>query len=257
MNSAYEFSDLCGGYNGANVIKKIAGLIMPGRVTAIIGPNGCGKSTLIKILSGALPYTGRLDLSRRALQSYSSRELGRRVGVVPQYTQFAHEFSVYDVIGFGRLPYSSLFSPITEADEQVILAAARSVGVEPLLFRRISSLSGGERQRAVVAMVIAQEPEIFLLDEPTSSLDPMHSVKIFTILRELAQKGRTVVAAAHDINTAIAYSDDYIAMKNGEILETGDVRAIGPGLLGSLYDTVFYKYRSKSGEVAWHSCIGQ
>lgn len=253
MDAAYEFSCLGGGYGGKEVIRKISGRIRRGKVTALIGPNGCGKSTLIKLLSGKLPHTGELSLFRHSLGSHAPRELSRLVGVVPQNTHIAQGFTVYDVIGFGRLPHVKLLSPLSRQDELEMLKAAESAGVEHLLIRQMSSLSGGERQRVVMAMVMAQNPRVFLLDEPTSSLDPMHSVKIFKIMRALALEGKSVIAAAHDINTAIVHSDDYIALKDGEIVSSGEMKSIDGEILSLLYETKFFAYRSERGETAWHS----
>lgn len=257
MSSAYEFTNLGGGYNGIDVIKNLSGTIGAGKVTALIGSNGCGKSTLIKILSGVLSYSGVLTFGERSLSRYSRRELGKLVGVVPQSTLFAGDFTVCDVIGLGRLPHMGLLDSIAEAEEEVIIEAAVAVGVERLLFRGISTLSGGERQMVAAAMVVAQNPEVFLFDEPTSSLDPRHSVRIFRLLRGLADRGKTIVVAAHDINTAIANSDDYIAIREGEIIASGRANDIGAEILEAIYDTEFFAYRSKSGDVAWHSCIKQ
>lgn len=253
MDVVYEFSCLGGGYGGKEVIRNISGRIRRGRVTALIGPNGCGKSTLIKLLSGMLPHTGELSLFRQSLENHAPRELARLVGVVPQNTQITQGFTVYDVIGFGRLPHVKLLSSLSRQDELEMLKAAKSAGVEHLLLRQVSSLSGGERQRVVMAMVMAQNPQVFLLDEPTSSLDPMHSVNIFKIMRALAREGKSVITAAHDINTAIVHSDDYIALRDGEIISAGEVNSIDGEILGLLYGTKFFAYRSERGEIAWHS----
>lgn len=256
MGAAVEFTGLSGGYNGTEVIKSISGAARRGRVTALIGPNGSGKSTLIRILCGSLPCSGALNLSGRPLRSYSRRELGRLVGVVPQHTRFAGEFAVCDIIGFGRLPRRRIFSAFTGADERAVYEAAEAVGVERLLFRNIQALSGGEAQRVAVAMVIAQDPDIFLLDEPSSSLDPSHSVRLFGLLRELAGQGKTVVASVHDVNMAAAYSDDYIAIKNGMAVASGSSAEIGADMLETVYDAKFHDYRSKEGRVLWHAYAG-
>lgn len=256
MSAVYEFSNLCGGYGGEDIIRNVGGTIRRGRVTALIGPNGCGKSTLLKILSGALPHSGDLILSRRRLKNYSPRELGRLVGVVAQDMHFAQGFTVGDVIGFGRLPHMRPFSPPSGRDERAVFEVAKSVGIERLLPRDIRSVSGGERQRAAAAMAIAQEPEVFLLDEPTSSLDPMHSIKIFKLLRGLTAAGKTVVAAAHDINAVLANSDDYIAIKEGRIISSDSTERLNSEVLEELYDTKFFAYLSDWGNVAWHAYVG-
>lgn len=256
MGIAVEFASLSGGYGGIEVIKRINGVARQGRVTALIGPNGSGKSTLIRMLHGQLPHSGALNLAGRPLRCYSRRELARLVGVVPQYTRFAAEFTVCDVIGFGRLPHRRPFSALSAEDERAVYEAAVAVGVEQLLFREIQALSGGERQRVAVATVMAQNPDILLLDEPSSSLDPSHSVQLFGLLRRLAKEGKTVVASAHDINIAVAYSDDYIAIRDGVIVASGISADIGADVLEAVYGTKFYDYQSKTGGISWHAYAG-
>lgn len=256
MGAAVEFTNLSGGYGETEVIMKISGSVRRGRVTALIGPNGSGKSTLIRMLYGLLPHSGALNLAGRPLRGYSPRELARLVGVVPQYTRFAAEFTVCDVIGFGRLPHRRPFSAITAEDERAVFEAAAAVGVEHLLFREIQALSGGERQRVAVATVIAQDPDLLLLDEPSSSLDPSHSVRLFSLLRSLAAEGKTVVASAHDVNIAAAYSDDYIAIRDGIIAASGPSADIGTDVLEAIYGTKFYDYRSRTGGISWHPYAG-
>lgn len=256
MGAAVEFAGLSGGYGGTEIIKKINGAMRQGRVTALIGPNGSGKSTLIRMLYGLLPHSGVLNLAGHSLRSYSRRELAGLVGIVPQYTRFAAEFTVCDVIGFGRLPHRRPFSAISAEDERAVYEAAVAVGVESLLFREIQALSGGERQRVAVATVMAQDPDILLLDEPSSSLDPSHSVRLFSLLRRLAEGGKAVVASAHDVNIAAAYSDDYIAIRDGEIVASGISADIGADVLEAVYGTKFYDYRSKTGGISWHAYAG-
>lgn len=253
MGAAVEFAGLSGGYNGTEVIKGLSGAARRGRVTALIGPNGSGKSTLIRMLCGGLPCSGDLNLSGRPLRSYSRRELGKLVGVVPQHTRFAGEFTVCDIISFGRLPHRRMFSAFTGGDERAVYEAAEAVGVKNLLFRDIQALSGGEAQRVAVAMVIAQDPDIFLLDEPSSSLDPSHGVRLFGLLRKLAAEGKTVITSVHDVNMAVAYADDYIAIKEGSLVASGSSPDIGSDVLEAVYDIKFHDYRSKEGKVSWHA----
>ena len=138
-------------------------------------------------------------------RSLSRREFGRRVGVVPQQFRTAYPFFVWEVIGMGRLPHRGLFSRLTGEDEERIAAAAERMDVAHLLPRRATELSGGEAQRVLLASVLAQDPPVLLLDEPTSALDPNQAARVFSVLRGLAREGKTVVAAAHDLNAAAVF----------------------------------------------------
>jgi ABC-type cobalamin/Fe3+-siderophores transport system ATPase subunit len=241
------------GYGETTVIRRSDCEILPGRFTCLIGPNGCGKSTLIKALCGLLPYSGSLELDGREVRNIARKEFGRMVGVVPQNATFNYRYTVYEVIGLGRLPHKSIFSQLNSGDDEKILGAAVKTGVDKLLFRDTSALSGGEKQRVMISMLLAQEPEIFLLDEPSSSLDPKHGIEVFSMLRGLAEIGKTVVAAVHDINTVQRFADDFIAIKDGRFLANGPVKKLDGEILHSLYETRFSPYFSEKGDIAWHA----
>lgn len=249
---SFRFHNLSAGYGGREILSELSGSIEQGRVTALIGPNGSGKSTLLKALGGFLPYRGSLALEGREIRRCPRRELGRLLGVVAQQTVVKAAFSVYDVIGFGRLPYQSLLARRSPADDRAIQAAAERLEIEPLLFRPVTELSGGERQRVFLAMVLAQDPSVFLLDEPTSAMDPRQALHTFRLMRELAKRGKTVVVVAHDINAALSCADRYLALRGGELIAAGRADHIDGGVLEKLYDTPFVPYISPEGDKAWH-----
>ncbi|MEG1800153.1 MAG: ABC transporter ATP-binding protein, partial [Synergistaceae bacterium] len=183
------FSNLTCGYGKKPVLNNISGQIEEGKLTSLIGPNGSGKSTFIRAIAGFGHYAGNLKIRGREANSIKRRDFGKIIGIVPQQTDIASSFSVYEIIELGRLPYRDLVSGTSAEDEKIIVGAAERTGISNLLCRCASELSGGEKQRVLFSMVLAQNPDIFLLDEPTSALDPNQSVRIFSILRELADAG--------------------------------------------------------------------
>ncbi|MCF0247134.1 MAG: ABC transporter ATP-binding protein [Synergistes sp.] len=249
--SLFTFKGLCSGYGSKRIIDNIEGEIAEGRITVLIGPNGCGKSTLLRALGGLGPYEGTLRFKDREVRDISRRDFGRLVGFLPQSIAVKAAFTVYEVISLGRLPYHGALEPMKPEDDEIILESAERAEVGHLLFRTATALSGGERQRVLFAMTLAQRPELFLLDEPTSALDPSHSRSIFSLLRELAASGKSVVAAAHDLNGAISCADDFIALKEGKIAAQGPVSMIDGDILKELYGIDFRRYISLEGEVAW------
>ena len=246
------FSGLFAGYGSVPVLRELRGTIRPGTFTALIGPNGSGKSTFLRALSGLLPYKGNLKLDGRELSRIPRRELGRLVGVVPQQVRMAAPFSVYEAIALGRLPHQGLTTRPSAEDERLILDAASRTDLERLLFHVVTRLSGGETQRVLLATVLAQDPLIFLLDEPSSALDPYQTVKVFSLLRRMAHKGKTVVAAVHDVNLAVAFADVFLGMKSGRILFDASVPEMNEAVLEELYETPFESYTSESGGIVWH-----
>jgi len=248
----FEFHDLSAGYGEKTILRELSGTIMPGEVTALIGPNGSGKSTLIKALGGFLPFTGRLSLLGREVNQTPRRELGRLIGVVAQQANVKAAFTAYDVIGFGRLPHQPLLGRATAEDERAVLSAAERLGIEHLLFRPVTELSGGERQRVLLAMAVAQDAPVCLLDEPTSAMDPCQALRAFTLMKELAREGKTVVVVAHDINAALSCADSFIALRSGQILARGRAADLSAAVLEALYDTPFIPYVSSRGDTVWH-----
>lgn len=250
--SLYSFGKLSAGYGSKQVINEISGEIPSGKITALIGPNGGGKSTLLRVLGGLGSYGGSLSLGAREVREISRRDFGKIAGFLPQSINVKAAFSVYEIISLGRLPFHGVLGSMKREDDEIVLRCAESAGVGHLLFRTGSELSGGERQRVLFAMILAQQPEIFLLDEPTSALDPSHTRRIFSLLRELTAQGKSAVTAVHDLNSAVACCDCFAALKDGRIIASGTVDRLDENILFELYGIKFSRYKSEKGNVVWY-----
>ncbi len=250
-----KFENLSVSYGSHTVVGGISGEIGAGRFVALIGPNGSGKSTLIKALGGLLPYRGSVVLNGREVSSMLRRELGREVGMLPQKLHIEASLTVYDLIALGRLPFEGLFSKRTSEDEERIFEAADLLQLNDLLFAGMSGISGGEAQRALLAMLVAQDPDLFLLDEPSSAMDVRHAIAVFSLFKRMAQEGKIVLAAVHDVNLVLRFADEVVALKDGQILGWGPANGVDDGLLKALYGIGFERYLSKGGTTTWHAAI--
>lgn len=195
----------------------------PVLITAIVGPNACGKSTLLRVLSRLLtPSAGQVVLDGRAIASYPSRHVARRLALLPQSSIAPDGITVTDLVGRGRFTYQSALRQWSRDDEQAVNEAIAITGIADLADRLVDELSGGQRQRVWVAMVLAQQTPLMLLDEPTTFLDIAHQLEVLELLAELNRnKGRTVVAVLHDLNQAARYASRVVAMRDGAIVTTG------------------------------------
>lgn len=220
-------------------VVDIAELKLPqGGVTALIGPNGAGKSTLLSMI-GRLetPTKGSVFLDGQDIRSIRNTDLARRLAVLKQDNTLSARLTVRDLVTFGRYPYSK--GRTTPQDRQKVAASLELVALTPFADRFLDELSGGQRQRAFVAMVLAQDTEYALFDEPLNSLDISHAVTVIRLLRQAASDlGKTVVVVLHDLNFAARHADHIIAMQAGRIVESGPAKQIiREDLLRSLYDT--------------------
>ncbi|MDR6265770.1 ATP-binding cassette domain-containing protein [Roseobacter sp. N2S] len=220
-------------------VVDIAELKLPqGGVTALIGPNGAGKSTLLSMI-GRLetPTKGSVFLDGQDIRSIRNTDLARRLAVLKQDNTLSARLTVRDLVTFGRYPYSK--GRTTPQDRQKVAASLELVALTPFTDRFLDELSGGQRQRAFVAMVLAQDTEYALFDEPLNSLDISHAVTVIRLLRQAASDlGKTVVVVLHDLNFAARHADHIIAMQAGRIVESGPAKQIiREDLLRSLYDT--------------------
>lgn len=200
--------------------------VCSGEFVGVIGPNGSGKSTLIRALSRTLrPSAGKVLLEDQDLYTdYSARESAQRIAVVPQDSSVTLDFTVRDIVRMGRAPHlpRSPFAAENEKDERIVSEAMVAAGIADLACRAVPTLSGGERQRAILARALAQEPDVLLLDEPTSHLDLRHQEEVMTLARSLAHTSqKAVLAVLHDLNLAAAHCDRLILMKAGGIFAQG------------------------------------
>ncbi|MEU4312348.1 ABC transporter ATP-binding protein [Nocardia sp. NPDC024068] len=216
------------GYRNRVISEELTVDVPDGTFTVIIGPNACGKSTLLRALSRLLaPESGAVLLDGKQIGSYPAKEVARRIGLLPQTSTAPEGIRVADLVARGRYPHQSLIRQWSHADEEAVAAAMTATGVDELSGRLVDELSGGQRQRVWIAMVLAQETPIVLLDEPTTFLDIAHQIQLLDLCRDLNREtGRTVVAVLHDLNHAFRYADHLIAMRDGAVVATGAPRDI-------------------------------
>lgn len=209
-------------YDERTISTGLSLAIPDGSFTVIVGPNACGKSTLLRALSRLLaPAAGRVVLDGKEISALPAREVARRLGLLPQSSSAPDGISVADLVGRGRYPHQSFLRQWSRADEDAVRAAMAAMGVDDLADRLVDELSGGQRQRVWIAMVLAQETPILLLDEPTTFLDIAHQIELLDLLADLNRQGRTVVAVLHELNHACRYATHLVAMREGAILAEG------------------------------------
>jgi len=213
--------------------------IKPQTITAILGPNGAGKTTLLRVMLGLRqPAAGQILLAERLLTSYSRRELSQFMGLVPQAEYVPFEYSVLEFVLLGRAPYLAPLDLPKQVDIEIAHAALGTVGITALEFRPIPELSGGELQLVLIARALAQQPKIFLLDEPLSHLDLGNRSATLTILSQLREKGSTIIFTTHDPGAASMIADNLVLMKKGRILHTGSIETtFTSGKLTETYNT--------------------
>jgi len=209
-------------YNGSPLLDGIDLSVPKGEVLAIVGPNGSGKTTLLKNISGILsPQAGTIYLDMTRLPELSITELARHLAVVEQEREIGFDFTVREVVALGRIPHRGRFARETRTDKEWIGRAMELTNVAPFTERSIRELSGGEKQRVFLAMALAQNPRVLLLDEPTTYLDINHQLQIMEIVRQQATAGLTVLMAIHDLNLAAQYADRVAILHEGQVLAVG------------------------------------
>lgn len=221
-------NELTLGYDKQEIIRSLGISIPEGKVTALVGPNGCGKSTLLRGLARLMsPKSGSVLLDGKEISQYSSKDVARRLGILPQGPSAPDGITVRELVSQGRYPHQSLLRQWSTADEEAVDWALEITTLSDLSGRYLDTLSGGQRQRAWIAMTLAQQTPVLLLDEPTTFLDLAHQVEILTLLDELNEReGRTIVMVLHDINQACRYAHHLVALRDGQVIAQGDPREI-------------------------------
>ncbi|GAA5513955.1 petrobactin import ATP-binding protein FpuD [Deinococcus carri] len=226
------------GYGSSIIIPELDLRVAGGKVTSIIGPNGCGKSTLLRALARLLPVgSGQIHLYGQALHALPSKDVARRLAILPQGPTAPEGLSVEDLVWFGRHPHQGRFPVRREEDREAVNWALDQTGMRIFAGRPLEALSGGQRQRAWIAMSLAQQTDILLLDEPTTYLDLSHQLEVLHLAQRLnREQGKTVVMVLHDLNQAVRYSDEIITMKGGEVYAQGEAGVVlTPELLRDVF----------------------
>ncbi|MFZ9736581.1 MAG: ABC transporter ATP-binding protein [Prochlorotrichaceae cyanobacterium] len=216
------------GYPQAVIIEALNLAIPPGKITAIVGANGCGKSTLLRGLARLLhPDQGAIYLEGKSLAEHSTKTIAKSLGILLQNTSAPEGLTVKELVKQGRYPHQSWLQSWGTTDEDWVQQALQMTNLKDLSDRTLETLSGGQRQRAWIALLLAQNPKLLLLDEPTTFLDIAHQVEILDLLYALnRQQERTIVMVLHDLNQACRYADCLIALKDGQVVAMGEPKAI-------------------------------
>ena len=212
--------------------------VAAGEVVSVVGPNGAGKSTLLRVLAGLIaPRRGHVTLDGRELGTFTRAEVARRIAVVPQVFETLFPFTVREVVALGRTARLGALGRASARDHVATERAIGELGLAALVDRRIDEISGGERQRAVLAMALAQEGDVLLLDEPTAHLDPAHQLATLALVRELARtRGLAVVAVLHDLNLAAVAATRVLVLDGGSVVvDAAPLSALTPEIVARVF----------------------
>lgn len=218
---AIELKGLNKRYLDHHVVNDVSLTIAKGQFTAFIGPNGAGKSTVLALMSRLLqPDTGQVFVDGQELSSMKSADIAKKLAILKQSNHTELRLSIEDLVAFGRFPYSK--GRLNAEDQRIINRSIQYMDLDELRHKQLSELSGGQRQRAYIAMVLAQDTDYILLDEPLNNLDMKHSAQIMRVLKDLSvNHNKSIIVVIHDINFASVYADQIIAMKKGQLVYLG------------------------------------
>lgn len=218
-----ETDNLGIGYGDIDIVKNLNLDIPEGKITTMIGPNGCGKSTILKTLARILrPKAGAVYLDRKSIQKESTKTIAKKMAILPQTPEAPSGLTVTELVSYGRFPHQNGIGKLSDKDHEIIHWALEVTGMLEFSERSIQDLSGGQRQRVWIAMALAQETDLLLLDEPTTYLDLAHQLEILQLLNRLnKEQGRTIVMVIHDLNLAARFAHHMVALNSGTIIKAG------------------------------------
>lgn len=221
-------SNVSTGYDQKKIVKEISLTAKSGQVVGIIGPNGCGKTTLLRAISGILPYEGSIQMNGEEVSRFKRKRLSTKVALLTQVSEVYFPYTVYETVALGRYAHqSSLALGLSKKDKTIIEESIAKVGLMDEKDRMINELSGGQLQRVFLARTLTQCPEIILLDEPTNHLDLKHQIELLTYLKEWVKEGhRQVIAVLHDLNLVQQFTDEVVLIKEGRLLVKGSTAEI-------------------------------
>ncbi len=218
-----EVRNLCFSYGSMEVLHDVSLDFKKGRFTSILGPNGCGKSTLFHIICRSLPLqSGEVFIQEKAISEYSRQEQAQTLSVLSQSGNLPEFMTVHDMVMQGRFCYQSFLSRYSDEDLEIVEGAMQAMDVQELAHKRVSQISGGQLQRCRMAMTLAQQTDVVLLDEPTTHLDLKHQYALLDMGRTLADEGKTVIAILHDMTQALLYSDQVAILHEKEVYAVGE-----------------------------------
>ena len=243
-----EIQNLCAGYPGKDVLKSIHFTAPAGKVTAIIGPNGCGKSTLLKTLCGILPVqSGQVSLGGQAILGLSSRELAKIAAYLPQSRPIP-DMTAQRMVLHGRFPYLGYPRRYGKSDYAWADRAMEAMGISELADTPLQQLSGGQRQKVYIAMALAQDTPVILLDEPTTYLDISHQLQMMHLAKDLAARGKTVVMVIHDLPHALQTADHIVLLHQGTVAAQGTPEEIyASGKIPQVFQVALHRTEDKTG----------
>jgi iron complex transport system ATP-binding protein len=216
------------GYEDLIIVQDLHLKLHKHKITALVGANGCGKSTILKAIARILkPEQGVVYLNGQALHTQKSKEIARQLAILPQNPEAPEGLTVAELVSYGRSPHQSGFAALSRRDKEIIQQALEVTNMLAFARRPVDQLSGGQKQRVWIAMALAQETELLLLDEPTTYLDIAHQYDVLSLLKRLNQKeGRTIVMVVHDLNHASQFADYMVAISEGKIAYSGTPREV-------------------------------
>lgn len=242
-----EIKDLTAGYPGHPVLEQVSFLVPEGKLTVIAGPNGCGKSTLLKAIGGILPARRELYLQGQPLHTLSQRELARKIAFLPQ-NRPVPEITAERLVLHGRFPWLGYPRRYRTEDQRIAREAMETLGIGDLAGRSVSALSGGQRQKVYLAMALAQDTPVVLLDEPTTYLDIRHQLQLMVLTRQLADSGKTLILVLHDLSLALEYADRLVILEQGTIAAHGTPDEVfSSGTLGRVFGVEVRRVQTEDG----------